>query len=368
MKTKGKAGGKNKVTFDARKPAKMPFQQFSFEPWTDDDFHPPLVTMASKIAEFEETARRETIWSLEAKEKGDEGEAGYYAKEAKTNRAKAKEWDKIRQLSEKDAERRDLERIHDVREGVDYLLARSEQNDWAMVNLALIIDQSLRGLHAMAAHGKEAAATMLIDRLLNGVTSFKFLALHRPELFTHYTRRVALIPATISPQRGSAKVCDELIRKLEVGTESIFSVAAKGRRWRESSPAISLALRLVTYIDGCRSQSQMPVGYLALFETCPPWFPPLAYVRDFGPASWPEWAEIAWEIIGSISPDGQAENHPAFRSCKTKICNVRNGSENYQSTARADIKEALCAAFETIATEQSPRTRQRKAKATRQTK
>ena len=102
--------------------------------------------------------------------------------------------------------------------------------------------------------------------------------------------------------------------------------------------------------------------HLNLFENYPAWFPKLAGVPDFGAATWPQWAEIAWQVLEGISPNGRPHEHPAFHSSDTKICNVRKGAGNDGATARADIRQALFDGMETIATGVSPRTRQRENK------
>ena len=367
MKAKPKKGGKRKVTFHARKPAKMAWEAFSFERWTDADLHPPLVTIESKIAEFVEAARREAAWGAESEADGKPEEALRHDEMANENRAKAAKWRKLSSVPKPEGERLDWHCYEDLAEGVDFLVARSGQSDSASIYLSMVIGHALRGLHALAAHENGTAATLLIDRLVEAVKSFELLGWHRPKLFTHYTRRLALIPATISPQSGNAEECQELMGKLDVGAKSLFAVTGKGKRWRESSAANALALRLVAYIESKRGLLKYFATHLTLFESYPKWFSNLANAPDFGADTWLQWAEIAWQVIESISPNGKPDEHPAFHSADTKICNVRKGAGKDGATARADIKEALFIGMETIATGVSARTRQRKAKATRQT-
>ena len=258
-----------------------------------------------KIAEFVETARREAAWSAESKADGKPEEALRLAEMANENRAKAAKWRKLSSLPKPEGERLDWQCYKDLAEGVDFLIARSGQSDSASVYLSMVIGHALRGLHALAAHEKGSAATMLIDRLLDGVKSFEFLGWHRPKLFTHYTRRLALIPATISPQSGNAEACQELMEKLDVGAKSLFAVTGKGKRWRETSPANALALRLVAYIENKRGLLKSLETHLNLFESYPAWFPNLADAPDFGADTWPKWAAIAWQVIESISPNGK---------------------------------------------------------------
>jgi hypothetical protein len=368
MKAKPKANGKSKVTFDARKPAKMAWEAFSFEKWTHADLHPPLVTIESKIAEFVETARREAAWSAESKADGKPEEALRLAEMANENRAKAAKWRKLSSLPKAEGERLDWQCYKDLAEGVDFLIARSVQSDSARIYLSLLIDHALRGLNALAAHEKGAAATLLIDRLVIGVKNFELLAWHNPKLFTHYTRRLALIPATISPQSGNAEECQELMDRLDVGKKSIYAVTGKGKRWRETSPANALALRLVAYIESKRGLLKSFATHLNLFESYPAWFPNLANAADFGADTWKQWAEIAWQVIVSISPDGKPGKLPAFYDRATKICNVRKTRRDpyfgtitgAPSIAEGDIKEAFFGAFELIATGESRRKKQRR--------
>ena len=89
MNAKPNAGGKGEAVFDTRKPPHIPFEPFRIEGWTDEDLHPPLVAMDSKIAEFEEKAGRHADWKLQAEEKTDAKGAAFHAEQEKISRAKA---------------------------------------------------------------------------------------------------------------------------------------------------------------------------------------------------------------------------------------------------------------------------------------
>ncbi len=239
----------------------------------------------------------------------------------------------------------------------------------ALYYISIVIDRALKGLHALAAHGNPHAAAALVTRLTQAATNFELLAYHKPEIFWATARERMQIPATISPRSGKAKENKELCDKLRVGEKAAFAVVhkGKGKRWSIASEANLLAARLVNYIDHCRFLAKTFASHLEVFSENPPeWFLPLTGLETFGKATWEIWADVAWKVIESISPDEKPERHPAFHSRETRICNVRKGAGNDGSTARADIKEALYGALETIATGVSPRTRQRQSKGPRQ--
>ena len=354
----------------SRERPKIPFEPFTFEQWTDADLHPPLVTMESKIAEFLGTARRESEWSAEAKAEGKINEARNCAAMAKASRAKAAKWRNLSCLPKAEDERLDRDCHEVLADGVDLLLARGQTSNEAKFWLSCIIGQAARGLLALAAHGDAVAATKLIAGLLEAVTGFEFLAWHRPELFTHYTRRLALIPATISRRGENEDACKELMRKLEAGTHSMFPIVrnGKGREWRESNPANALALRLHQYITKKRGDFGYLFGHFEIYGECPCWFRELGNLENFGKETWKKWAEVAWKILD----DGK---HPALHDERTKICNLRkkrkspyptkDGKEvthTCPSIAVSDMKKILFEAFETIATGENPRTKRRRTK------
>jgi hypothetical protein len=339
---------------NSRHTPKMRIEPFSFIGWEDAALTPPLTTAETKAADCEESAKRET--SIGSPE------------QAKTCRKNAGSWRKLAAVPEADIKRHDWHFCEDLMEGVDFLLVRGQKSREASVYLSMIIDRALKGLHALAAHGNETAASLLVTSLTKGATNFELLAYHKPKIFLPTARKRLQIPATISPRSGKAKENKELCDKLQVGTEAAFAIAhrGKGKRWSATSEANSLAVRLVNYIDHFSWLSKTHADHLEVFETYPEWFPCLANLAPFGKVTWKAWADVAWEIIEDISPQRKPEKHPAFHSPETKICNVRKGAHNDDATARADIKEALFGAFETVATGVSPRTRQRQSKASRQ--
>jgi hypothetical protein len=173
----------------SRERPKMTFVPFTFEQVTDADLHPPLVTMESKIAEFEETARRETELSAEDKADGKANEARNLEAMAEASRAKAAMWRKLSALPKAEATNLDFQICGLLNENVDFLLARIERGECESGFLRLVIVHAMKGLLALAPNGKASAATGLVDCLIEGVMRFECLALNRPELFTHYTRQ-----------------------------------------------------------------------------------------------------------------------------------------------------------------------------------
>jgi len=354
MKEKPKAGRKSQVACNKREQARMPFEPFRFERWTDADLHPPLVTMESKIAEFREAAKRETAESLERKALSKPEQALRCNEMAKENRVKAAKWRKLAALPEAKTEGLDWRCYENLAEGVDFLIARSGRSDSASMYLSMLIGHALRGLHALAAHEKPSASTFLVDRLLEGVRRFEFLASHRPELFTQYTRRLAVIPATISRQKENAEECAQLMVKLQVSTNSLFSIAAKGKQWRESTPVNGLAVRLVRYIENNRWQSSIYLSHPELYANWPEWFQRLARLKDFGAGTWDKWAEVAWAILFEVTK-GKPQEHPDLQALgksaakkQPKDCKPL-GELSKAANVRAKIKERLLEAFETIA-------------------
>lgn len=370
---KGKSKGEHppKRTIAVGSQAKLKFEPFRFEKRTDADLLPPLVTIESKIAEFVETARRETEWSAEDKRKGKNKQARNLAAMAKASRAKAAKWRKLSSLSKAEDERLDWQCYQGLADGVDLLAARGLASNEAKFWLSSIIEQAAQGLLALAAHGDGVAATMLIDSLLLAVRRFECLAMHRPKVFTHYTSKLSLIPATISRRSENKKECEKLLEELQVGTCSIYPTTrkGKGRDWSESTPANALALRLIRYIDNRRRDRRIYSAHLEIFDTCPPWFQSLDTLADFSPDSCEEWANVAWQILDN-------GKHPALYEKATRVCNVRESrtEDNFSKSANSaprkirkcpsiaveDIREAIFGAFRIIATGVSERTMRRK--------
>lgn len=355
MKPKSKAGGKSKITFDTRKPPEMPFEPFRFEKWTDDDLKPPPVTMESKIAEFLETARRESEWSAVDRAEGKINEARILTAMAKASRAKAAKWRKLSSLPKAEGESLDRKIWGDLLEGVDFLLARNEHDELGAGLLRLVVVHAMKGLLALAAHGKTSAATSLVNCLIEGVRRFECLAMHRPELFIHHTQRLALIPATISPQSDNAKECQDLLETLKVGRKSMYSVTGKGKRWKQQTPVNDLALRLVAYIDSnCRFQRAIFEIAPKLYAHWPQWISEAVRLPDFNADTSGQWAEIGWTILLELTNDRPQDNphlRPIGESAakkKPKYCKTLHEGTK-ASNVKGKIKERLLAAFRTIA-------------------
>lgn len=352
MKAKAKPGGKGKGTFETRKPPQMPFEPFRFEQWQEQDLKPPLVTIESKIAEFLETARREAERSAEEREEGKLIVARNCAAMAKASRAKAAKWLKLSALPKAEDGSLDYDCYQMLADGVDLLLARGQASNEAKFWLSCIIDQAARGLLALAAHGDSVAATKLIDSLVSAVRRFECMAMHRPEVFTHYTRRLALIPATISPQSDNAKECRDLMKALKVGRKSIFSVA---KRWKQKTPVNGLALRLVAYIDDNRRFHRFSFGcHPELFAHWPQWISEAVRLPDFNADTSEQWAEIGWSILLELTNDRPQDNphlHPIGASAakkKPKYCKTLHEATK-AANVKGKIKERLLAAFKSIA-------------------
>ena len=354
---KRNTGGKGKVVFDTRKPPRMPYKAFQIEDCSDAEFHPPLVTMESKIAEFEETARRHSDWKLQAEEKADAKGAAFHTEEEKVSRAKAAHWRKLASLPEAEIEGVDWQCWTDVLEGIDFLLARAEHSDCAKFHLSTVVTHALEGLNALAAHGNTTAARHLVDCLGLGVRGFELLAWHRPELFTHCTSKLALIPATISPQSGNQDACRELMDKLKVGEKSIYDATSKGKGKprRQTKPANDFVSRLVNYMCVQRSEAFI-YGYKIkpqLYADWPDWFSRLTQLSDFGARAWTKWGEVGWEIVLDVTggkPEQRKELRPLGKSAETKkprLCKELH-SATRESNVRAKIKERLLQAFRRI--------------------
>jgi len=156
------------------------------------------------------------------------------------------------------------------------------------------------------------------------------------------------------------------------------------RRRGFSNNANNMAIHLANRIEICRSRYSSvrealvkAGGRLAPFvifeddEEFKPdkeWLRRAADLDELSVKNWQSWAELAWEMVLAGSPEHRPELNPGFFAEKTKICNVRTkrtnpyygNEEKAPSIARADIKEALFNAFETVVTGISPRTRQRR--------
>ena len=254
-------------------------------------------------------------------------------------------------------------------DAVDVLLARAEKYEGAAIPLASILGQLLNGMHALAANGNTQVARLLMNRVGEAVNDFELLANHKPEIFREWTRRCPAIPAMIAPYPAKQKDNVQFLEKLEVAQAFKRFAISKRQRWKFATPANLLAARLVSFIQARRESCDVE-KIIARKEgtVIPEWIQEAVVMPDFSAETWKRWAEMGWRIIGLISPEGRPELHPAFQARETKICNVRKGRvdpyfgklHNSRSIAEHDIKEALFAGFEQIATGESPRNKQRK--------
>ena len=353
---KRNTGGKGEVVFDTRQPPRMPYKAFQIENCSEADLHPPLVTMESKIAEFEETARRHNDWKLQAEEKANAKDAAYHAEQAKIGRAKAEHWRKLASLPEAEAESVDWQCWEDASEQIDFLIARGEHCNTGSGLLCFLVQQALRGLNALAAHGNKCAAMKLIDSLVIGVKDFELMAMHKPEVFTHYTSTLALTPATISPQSGVDDECRELMRKLKIGTESLHAVIAKGKgnRWQQTKPVNALAMRLFYYMDSNRSSHSFIYKRSPQhFRDWPEWFSRLIQLPKFAKKTRGEWAEMGWTILLERTggkPEDNSTLRPIGESAakKTQDHWKTLGEKTKASNVKAKIHERLKTAFQTM--------------------
>jgi hypothetical protein len=107
------------------------------------------------------------------------------------------------------------------------------------------------------------------------------------------------------------------------------------------------------------------------FEPDRRWIEIAAELPQFSAECWKQWADVAWQVVLAVSPEGRPEENAVLCRGPNKICELRrvrierNFStkpgqpakilRNSPSIARNDLKDAFFSAFQEVATGRSRR-------------
>jgi hypothetical protein len=249
------------------------------------------------------------------------------------------------------------------------LLARLNKGDRAAAAaLTVGAHKLLSGLETLTAKGDRIAANLLLEITGDATARFYQSAHRKPALFLPHTRRKLQIPAPVGRNKQSKESTEAFIEKMELAKNAIF----KGTRWamgevigqgKFSRRAYRFAFRLIGYVESVRTM--LPIYRFAADAgrgpQLPDWIADAENLKRFGPQTWRKWAEVAWTILKSVSPDGRPASHPALKNPATAICTLRHERiDPYfgkivkaPSIADNDMKEALFSAFRFLATGKS---------------
>jgi hypothetical protein len=253
--------------------------------------------------------------------------------------------------------------------GIDLLLARSEKFDGGLPHLDRLLRRLLDGMLSITAKGDRATVMeIFMNALCDAVNDFGGLATTKPEIFQEWAERGFAVPGMISPNAEKTADNARLVKQLRVGEKfhlAIQPTGKRGRRWKFQTTANGLASRLQSYIAnsiGCYELHKAQAKQAG--RELPLWLHDAVRLKSFSAKTWRAWADIAWQVLAEISPDGKPEDHDAFYKTETAICDVRLERGGYSasgapSVAKEDIREALFGAFELIATGTSRRTKRR---------
>ena len=185
------------------------------------------------------------------------------------------------------------------------------------------------------------------------------------------SRKSFLWPQMASRNEEIKKDNLAFLEAIQQGEDFVFANLPKGKKgktWKFKRNETKLVFKYWLLIE--------PIRHFLNLE-------PLSAKESKDGGNWPKWAELAWQLVGKESKDGNPANHPMFYDDATKICNVRKTQtqKDFSNTAlwsdealyrdpkvtrkspsipKEDIKEAFFGAFEQIATGESRRTKQRK--------
>jgi len=254
-----------------------------------------------------------------------------------------------------------------------------------IADLALVLDQLVGGLYALAARGREWAALVLADGLQSAVGRFEMLTAANPKLapiISAWAMDKPAIPGMISRNPEKERLNQKHLVEIKQGKNFKFATVPTGKRGKRFQflyGANRHAVLLVDYIENARQRYaahmlQAPHSG----QEIPGWLRAAMKLEPFSakPKTWWAWANVAWQVIAEISPNGKPGQHPAYYAPETKICNVRKSRTEDDSSksakwdarklrqspsiAEQDIREAFFGGFEMIATGTSPTTKRRK--------
>ncbi len=380
----------------AKKPAVKPKKGTATKPAQPGDTRPvptlicpfPLGDWGYEMPALDIAEQRAKVCELEATQHEKRGEESAAIERRKT----AADWRGMAQAKLREHTVSEWESIAAFH--IDALLVRAQADcKEAQAYLTMIVEQANNGIHALAAHGNAWAARYLAAYLGRATDSFNLLADTKPELFG-FLNEYGYIPGMISPRNEKTADNARLCEKLGVGTKCELAVMPTGKRGRTLSyqtPANALALRLQSYIEEKRDMLCVikPIEEQAGREL-PEWLKSAEKLAPFSARTCDKWAEVAWQLLASESPDGCAENHAVFKDKKTwgyvvkgkskakledeldkkRIAKEWAGAFRWKkkedrtspSIPKHDIYEALRGGFATTAKGITERTKQRKKK------